>query len=310
MINNTNKSERNKTISLSEKQITKYSGRCVELNSKLKRKDLDNLSILGDTFSILSLLPKNSIDLCIIDPPYNLDKTYSNTKFKSMSDKEYYNYTKSYLELLLPLLKNTSTVYICCDWKSSPMIYKALSKYFIVRNRITWKRDKGRGSKDNYKNNLEDIYYCTVSKDFTFNLDSVKIRRKVICPYTLNGENRDWKSDDTKGINYRDTHPSNLMDDITIPFWSMKENTIHPTQKPEKLIAKLILASSNEDDIVLDPFAGSGTTAVVAYKLKRRFVSIEQSKEYCAIQQYRLKLAKKDKTIQGYNGSIFFDRNF
>ena len=120
-----------------------------------------------------------------------------------MSDKEYYNYTKSYLELLLPLLKNTSTVYICCDWKSSPMIYKALSKYFIVRNRITWKRDKGRGSKDNYKNNLEDIYYCTMSKDFTFNLDSVKIRRKVICPYTLNGENRDWKSDDTKGINYR-----------------------------------------------------------------------------------------------------------
>ena len=83
----------------------------------------------------------------------------------------------------------------------------------------------------------------------------------MIAPYRENGKPKDWNESE-KG-NFRDTHPSNIWSDITVPFWSMPENTDHPTQKPEKLLAKIILASTNPGDLILDPFAGSGTTAVV-----------------------------------------------
>jgi len=85
----------------------------------------------------------------------------------------------------------------------------------------------------------------------------------------------------------------------------MPENTDHPTQKPEKLIAKLILASSKENDIIFDPFLGSGTTSVVAKKLNRRYVGIEMNEEYCCFAEKRLQLAEDDKEIQGYSGGVF-----
>ncbi|MBQ6095213.1 MAG: site-specific DNA-methyltransferase, partial [Lachnospiraceae bacterium] len=102
---------------------------------------------------------------------------------------------------------------------------------------------------------------------------------------------------------------SNFWDDISIPYWSMPENTAHPTQKPEKLIAKLILASSNAGDVVLDPFAGSGTTAVTAKKLGRHFVTIEQNELYCAWAQKRLEMADEDPSIQGFSDGVFWERN-
>lgn len=89
----------------------------------------------------------------------------------------------------------------------------------------------------------------------------------------------------------------------------MAENTDHPTQKPEKLIAKLILASSRKDDFIFDPFLGSGTTAVTAKKLGRKFCGIEMNKEYCCCALKRLKAAKDNKTIQGYSDGVFWERN-
>nr|MCR5034914.1 site-specific DNA-methyltransferase [Clostridia bacterium] len=103
--------------------------------------------------------------------------------------------------------------------------------------------------------------------------------------------------------------PSNFWDDITIPFWSMPENTAHPTQKPEKLMAKLILASSNEGDLVFDPFAGSGTACVTAKKLGRHFIGIEKNEQYCVWAQQRLEMAEKEKGIQGYEAGVFWERN-
>jgi site-specific DNA-methyltransferase (adenine-specific) len=135
----------------------------------------------------------------------------------------------------------------------------------------------------------------------------VKIRRKVVAPYKVDGKPKDWV-ESSQG-NYRDTHPSNFWDDVTIPYWSMPENTEHPTQKPEKLMAKLVLASSNPGDIVLDPFLGSGTTAVVAKKLGRTFIGIEREEEYCALAQRRLELSNADKSIQGYTDNVFWERN-
>ena len=97
--------------------------------------------------------------------------------------------------------------------------------------------------------------------------------------------------------------------DITITFWSMPENTYHPTQKPEKLPAKIILASSNAGDFVFDPFLGSGTTAVAAKKLGRNFSGIELDEEYCCLAEKKIELADKSNSIQGYDGEIFWDRN-
>ena len=141
----------------------------------------------------------------IVDPPYNIDKNFHGNKFSRVSNESYERYTEKWLKECLPLLKDNATVYVCCDWKSSPIIGNVLSKYLHVQNRITWQREKGRGAK----------------------------------------------------------------------------STAHPTQKPEKLLAKLILASSNVGDIVFDPFLGSGTTSVTAKKLNRHFIGIEQNEQYC-----------------------------
>ncbi|MPN29971.1 hypothetical protein SDC9_177428 [bioreactor metagenome] len=146
-----------------------------------------------------------------------------------------------------------------------------------------------------------------MSNDYYFNVENVKLKRKVIAPYKIDGKPKDWEA--TEDGNFRLTHPSNIWNDITIPFWSMPENTEHPTQKPEKLVAKIILASSKQNDIVFDPFLGSGTTSVVAKKLKRKYVGIELDEIYCCLAEKRLELAEHDKTIQGYSDGCFWDRN-
>jgi site-specific DNA-methyltransferase (adenine-specific) len=206
------------------------------------------------------------------------------------------------------LLKPEGSIYVCCDWRDSAAVSESLGAHFYIRNRITWQRDKGRGAENNWKNCMEDIWYATVSANkFVFNLDAVKHRRKVLAPYRANGSPKDWFY--TEDGRFRDTYPSNLWDDISIPYWSMSENTEHPTQKPEKLAAKLILASSNPGDIVLDPFLGSGTTAVTAKKLGRHVVGIESEGRYCAIAQKRLQNAEKDGAIQGFTDGVFWERN-
>ena len=154
---------------------------------------------------------------------------------------------------------------------------------------------------------MEDIWFATNGNDYTFNLDAVKIRKKVIAPYRVDGKPKDWV--ESESGKYRDTCPSNFWDDITIPFWSMAENTAHPTQKSEKLIAKIMLASSLEGDIVFDPFLGSGTTSVVAKKLKRHYLGIEIEAQYCVWVEQRLAMAECDKEIQGYSNGVFWDRN-
>jgi site-specific DNA-methyltransferase (adenine-specific) len=211
------------------------------------------------------------------------------------------------MRLCVPLLKPTASVYICGDWRSGAAIQRVGGRYLRLRNRITWEREKGRGAKANWKNASEDVWFFTVGDDYTFNVEAVKQRRKVIAPYRDNGEPKDWS--DTPHGKYRDTHPSNLWTDLTVPFWSMPENTDHPTQKPEKLLAKIILASTNPGDLVLDPFAGSGTTAVAAKKLGRRFTAIEADERYCLLTLKRLEIAETDGTIQGFQGGVFWERN-
>ena len=301
------KSKLNKTIDLTIEEGKVYLDRCIKVNSRIDVGGILDKTLLGDTFEILSLMPEKFIDLLIVDPPYNIDKDFHGNKFKKSADGIYEEYTKAWIERVLPLLKNTASVYVCCDWKSSIVIANVLKRYFIIQNRITWQREKGRGALYNWKNGMEDIWFGTVSKEYTFNVDAVKTRRRVVAPYKVDGKPKDWEETDEG--NFRNTHPSNFWDDISIPYWSMPENTAHPTQKPEKLLAKLILASSNEKDIVFDPFLGSGSTSVCAKKLGRHYVGIEQNEQYCVWAEKRLEMADADKRIQGYEDGVFWERN-
>jgi site-specific DNA-methyltransferase (adenine-specific) len=278
------------------------------LNENAAPGDLSDKIVYGDAFNVLPFYPSNTVDLLIVDPPYNLNKTYGNTNFRKMCEDDYYDFTQKWVAAAKRLLKSTASVYVCCDWRSSLIIGQVLKEHFCIQNRITWQREKGRGAAHNWKNSMEDIWFATVSpKNFTFNLDSVKIRRRVMAPYKIDGKPKGWS--ETQNGNFRDTCPSNFWDDISIPYWSMPENTAHPAQKPEKLMAKLILAGSNPGDTVFDPFLGSGTTAVTAKKLGRRFMGIESDRDYCALIQKRLEIADSDKTIQGYRDGVFWERN-
>lgn len=302
-----NTSSRNKTINLTIENGKQYLENCIKLKNSAILEQILNKTIIGDTFNTLPLLPNSFVDLLIVDPPYNLRKNYNGNIFNQISDDLYEEYTESWLTLCVPLLKPTASIYVCCDWKSSSAIYKVLKKYFHVQNRITWQREKGRGALNNWKNGMEDIWFATNSKTYTFNVEDVKIRRKVIAPYKVDGKPKDWE--ETNNGNFRNTYPSNFWDDITIPFWSMPENTEHPTQKPEKLLAKLILASSNYGDIIFDPFLGSGSTSVTAKKLGRNYVGIEMNEQYCIWAEKRLEMANTDKSIQGYTDGVFWERN-
>ncbi|MGI6537693.1 MAG: DNA-methyltransferase [Caldicoprobacterales bacterium] len=303
------KSPKNKTINISIEEGKRYLERCKFVDGKkpVAIEELINKTVCGDVFKVAPIIPQKSIDLLIADPPYNLTKEFHGIKFQKRKHEEYRAYAEKWLDLLLPLVKDTGSIYICCDWQSSLIIGPLLMEKAILRNRITWQREKGRGAKSNWKNGMEDIWYATVSDTYLFNLDKVKQRRRVVAPYRVDGRPKGWQ--ETPLGNYRDTCPSNFWDDISIPFWSMKENTAHPTQKPEKLIAKLILASSKPGDLILDPFLGSGTTSVVAKKLNRRYIGIEENELYCVWAEKRLEMAEEDSSIQGYTDGVFWERN-
>ncbi|GHV31896.1 methyltransferase [Bacteroidia bacterium] len=253
-------------------------------------------------------LPSEFVDLMIIDPPYNLRRNFAGMKFKQMKDDDYTDYLESWFPKLIRLLKPNASLYFCGDWRNTSALYTIINKYLTVINRITWQREKGRGAANNWKNSMEDIWFAVREpKHYYFNVEAVKIRRKVLAPYRQDGQPKDWQ--DTEDGKFRLTHPSNFWDDITVPYWSMPENTDHPTQKPEKLIAKLILASCPKNGMVFDPFLGSGTTSVVAKKLGRNYCGVEINPEYACWAEKRLEKAEMDKTIQGFSDGVFWERN-
>lgn len=320
------KSVLNKTIDFETKPDNTWLKRCLNLSSytigstaakksatngtaiqPLTYESVINKTIIADTFKLLPFLPAACVDLLIVDPPYNLTKEYHGTTFSRQKESDYANYTRAWIDAVFPLLKKNASVYVCCDWRSSMIIAPVLAEKLHIKNRISWQREKGRGSRTNWKNGMEDIWFAVAGAGYTFNADAVKIRKRVIAPYRQNGQPKDWEH--TGQGNFRNTCASNFWDDISIPYWSMPENTAHPAQKPEKLLAKLILASSNAGDTVLDPFAGSGSTAVTAKKLGRRYIGIEQNPRYCAWAEYRLEQADSKPSIQGFENGVFYERN-
>lgn len=304
------RAERNKTLTVSSEEYDELLKQLIVLDDKtqLIEENILNVTINADLFKALDKLPKAIADLIIIDPPYNLDKDFNGFKFKSVDYSAYVDYLRSWFPKVVSLLKPNGSLYLCGDWKSTAALHQVMAENLVVLNRITWQREKGRGAKSNWKNGMEDIWYGVKNNnDYYFDVDAVKQKRKVIAPYKVDGKPKDWE--ETNCGNFRLTHPSNFWDDISVPYWSMPENTDHPTQKPEKLIAKLILASCPKDGLVLDPFLGSGTTSVVAKKLGRKYLGIEMNQEYCVWAEKRLQMANESTYIQGYSDGVFWERN-
>lgn len=302
------RAERNRTLTVSKEEETVLKKQILYSKDLSFGSDLTDKIINGDIYDVLPYIPDGIADLIIVDPPYNLSKNFNSSKFAAMSNEKYVDFVRSWLHIVCQKLKPTGSLYMCGDWKCSAAQQQAIEKELTILNRITWQREKGRGASSNWKNAMEDIWFAVKNdKDYYFDVEAVKMKRKVIAPYKENGKPKDWEA--TKDGKFRITCPSNFWDDISIPFWSMPENTDHPTQKPEKLMAKLILASSRPGDLVLDPFVGSGTTCVVAKKLGRRFIGVDLDEEYCMWGVKRLNMAETDKEIQGYCGGFFWERN-
>ncbi|MDZ4231120.1 MAG: DNA methyltransferase [Dehalococcoidales bacterium] len=232
----------NRTLTLSDEERGIYRRSLLKVGGALSPEQVLNRVINQDIFEVIDFLPSGFVDLLFVDPPYNLSKTFGGASFKQRSVPQYMDWMDTWLASMVRLLKPTASIYICGDWRSSSAIQSLCERYFVVRNRITFERDKGRGARNDWKNNSEDIWFCTVSDRYLFNAGAVKLKKAVIAPYRKDGAPKDWT--DGKDGKHRLTYPSNLWTDITVPFWSMPENTPHPTQKPEKLLAKIVLASS------------------------------------------------------------------
>lgn len=304
---------RNRTLVLTDEDKIKLREKLITDKTNLLSHKFEYLdkTINADLLTVLPLLPDEFADLIIIDPPYNLTKNFGGKVFNERKDSAYEEYLETWFSSVCKKLKSNGSLYLCGDWKCTAALQRVMEKELTVLNRITWQREKGRGAKANWKNGMEDIWFGVKDPDsYYFNLDAVKIKRRVIAPYREGGKGgkpKDWE--ESEEGNFRLTCPSNFWDDISVPFWSMPENTDHPTQKPEKLYAKLILASSKPGDLVFDPFLGSGTASVVAKKLGRHWCGIELCEEYCLLAEKRLELAESNPSIQGYSGGVFWERN-
>lgn len=293
----------NRTITIEDDERERLSA----LVSRYFTGSIDSI-ICADLLSVIDSIPNEIADLIIIDPPYNLDKDFNGNKFRAMSNAEYIEYLHTWFHKVCRKLKPDGSMYVCGDWRCTAALQLVMEEELHLLNRITWQREKGRGAKNNWKNGMEDIWFGVKDKNnYYFDIEAVKMKRRVLAPYRVDGVAKDWTENEAG--RFRLTCPSNFWDDISVPFWSMPENTDHPTQKPEKLYAKLILASTQEGDVVFDPFAGSGTAAVVAAKLGRHYLGVEINAEYCLLAAKRLLLAQSNKSIQGYSDGVFWERN-
>jgi site-specific DNA-methyltransferase (adenine-specific) len=228
---------------------------------------MKNEIILGDCYEQLSKLEDESIDLISIDPPYEI--MFENLEW----DNKVLNW-KTLTEEFYRVLKPTGNLIVFQGWTNVSETKIALEHKFSLKNWIIWDRIKGRGAKTNVVSTREDILWFTKTDKYTYNKIYSNIKKKTGGLGTKNGQ-------ECRAL-------SNVWTDISpIVPWS-KERVKHPTQKPIQLMERIITIFSNENDLVLDCFAGSGSTGVASKNLNRDFILIEKDEEYHKIIQERL----------------------
>ena len=243
---------------------------------------------LGDALDVLSReVPDGSVQLVFADPPYNIGKQLAGFRDKWPSDSAYISWCREWLSLCIDKLDQTGSLYMMCSTQSAPHLDLFLRERLHVLSRIIWHYDSsGVQAKRYFGSAYEPILHCVKHKTkYTFNADDIVIK-------TNTGANR-------KLIDYRGPHPKPYNDEkVPGNVWSfprvryrMREYEHHPTQKPESLLERVILASSNPGDIVLDPFAGTFTTAAVAQRLGRATIGIELQEDFFKIGIRRLGIA-------------------
>ncbi len=227
----------------------------------------------GDALVELKKINDSSVDLIIADPPYNLKKDYGNNK-DNKEFEEYINFTKKWLQESKRILKKNGTIYIFMGVRFISYLFQILEKdlNLIYNSWITWHYTQGMGKTKGFSPRHDDILAFNKSDNFNFNLDDIRIPQKFY----------------RQRNNMRGANPGDVWE-FSHVHYSNPNRQKHPTQKPEGLIERLVLASSNESSLVLDPFFGSGTTARVCQQLNRNFIGIELNPKYKKMTEERLK---------------------
>lgn len=268
----------------------------------------NSIVILGDCLNNLNKIADNSIDLIFADPPYNIGKDFGNNKDKWNSKEEYINWCKLWIDECFRILKKDGTFYFMTATQFMPYLDVYVSEKYNVLSRIVWSYDSsGVQSKKIYGSLYEPLLMCTKSKKskYTFNYKDILVEAKTGAQRKL----IDYRKKVPTPYNTQKV-PGNVWNFSRVRF-KMEEYENHPTQKPEALLKRIILASSNKGDIVLDPFSGTFTTSSVAVKLGRKAIGIELNKDYYKIgirrtgisNEYNGQLLEKDKSRKTNNRS-------
>lgn len=241
--------------------------------------DRNNQIICADVFEGLSQIPENSVDLIFIDPPYNIGKKFDTTIDKWNSDEEYLTWCYNWIDACINKLKITGSMYIMTSTQFMPYFDIYIRSKLTILSRIIWNYDSsGVQAKKYYGSMYEPILFCVKDKKrYCFNADDILIEAKT-------GSKR-------KLIDYRKPIPTQYnTEKVPGNVWNfprvryrMDEYENHPTQKPVALLERIIKASSNEGEVVLDPFSGTFTTSYVANLLGRKSIGIDISEEYFKI---------------------------
>ncbi len=245
----------------------------------------------GDALEVLKQIPDESVDLVFVDPPYNIGKNFAGKRDKWQTDEEYLEWCYEWIDLCLKKLKSNGSIYLMTSTQFMPYFDLYVRDKVTILSRIVWSYDSsGVQAKKYYGSMYEPILYCVKDKnDYTFNAEDILVEAKT-------GAQR-------KLIDYRKNPPQPYKTEkvpgnvwnIARVRYRMEEYENHPTQKPVSLLERIIKASSNEGDVVLDPFSGTFTTCFVAKQLKRNFIGIEIQEEYFKIGLRRLEIATEYK---------------
>lgn len=253
----------------------------------------NNKIIHGDALQALNeCVEDDSVDLIFADPPYNIGKDFAGCKDKWESDEAYLEWCYKWLDLCIQKLKPTGALYVMTATQFMPYFDIFLRKKLDILSRLVWYYDSsGVQAKQYFGSLYEPILFCVKDKKhYTFNANDILIEAKTGAKRGL----IDYRKNPPQP--YKTTKvPGNVWEFPRVRY-RMEEYENHPTQKPIALLERIIKASSNEGDMVLDPFSGTFTTAYVAQSLNRKSIGIELQEEYVKIGLRRLKLA------QSYNG--------